>query len=352
MNRILIIILVSCFFCSCRNDKQEKSFDSEFTKKYKLTSEQLLDSNFIWGRPFYIHYSDSSILVYDDLNDSIFTLVDLNDHKTYRFGRKGEGRDEFIQVASFHNLSSDSLIGVYDTFKHVLVKMNLLQMKKGNINFPLIVKDSLNSVDVCPTKYDTYIGLGFYEKNMLSLFAKEAEKQYFFEYPYKDKREKAISNRLRGLAYQGFFCSNRSLDKFVFAVRSAPIFFLYSIKNNKIVETYKWVGGYPIYKTEENGKMYAAPMSIRNLMCFVDAYATNKYVYLLYSGKTFEKAGMAVFGGSTIYQLTWEGMPVCKFELDVPITQFCVSDADNVIYAFSNKNDISLVKFLLNSKHV
>ena len=125
------------------------------------------------------------------------------------------------------------------------------------------------------------------------------------------------------------------------------MFFLYSIKKDKIEETYKWLGGYPDYRTEDTGTVRGAPMSAHNKIAFVSVYATDKYIYLLYSGKSFEEYNVKAFNGSIIYQITWEGKPVCKYELDFPIMNFCVSDTDSEIYAFADKGETILVKYLL-----
>ncbi len=346
MARILLALSVFLFI-SCKGRDDVQKFDKSFLKTQRLTSTECLDSDYIWGRPWLICYSDSSVIAYDDIGDSIFTLLNLRNNSVIRFGLKGEGVNEFLQPFSFHNIASDSLIGVYDMYKRVLVGLNLRQVKRGTMEFPVVMKDTLNSIDICPTKFDTYVGLGFYEHNMLSLNGKNIGRKFFFEYPYNDEQERHISNRLRGMAYQGAFRSNRSLDKMLFAVRTAPIFFLYSVNNGEITETYKWVAGYPVYKAEENKSGRSAPMSAKNKMAFIDAYATDKYVYLLYSGKSYDEAGIKCFNGSVIYQLTWFGEPVCKYELDVPITIFCVSDSDSMIYAFAVKEEATLVKMSL-----
>ena len=158
-------------------------------------------------------------------------------------------------------MKSDSILGVYDAYKHELREINLDKVKRGEMNFPVVFKDTLSSIKLSPTKYDAYLGLGFYESNMLSLTDNSIGSKFFFEYPYKDSREKAISNRLRGMAYQGTLCSNRSLDKFLYAVCSAPIFMLFSVNKDGIEKTYELIGGYPNYVTEETGEYRSAPMS-------------------------------------------------------------------------------------------
>ena len=149
------------------------------------------------------------------------------------------------------------------------------------------------------------------------------------------------------MAYQGTLCSNKSLGNFLYAVRSAPIFILYSVEKDRIQKTYEWIGGYPIYKTEENETWRSAPMSADNKMAFVMAYATDSYVYLLYSGKSIKEAGTDAFKANIIYRLSWDGKPNCKFELDYSLTNFCVSDYDDILYGLADKGEIELVQYVL-----
>ena len=283
MKYLLVLILVVSF-SSCTNyDEKMRKFDASFTKMRKITSANVLNHELILGRPYIIHYADSSVVIYDDINDSIFTLIDLRDNNSvYHFGKRGEGNNEFLQVFSLCSLYGDSLIGVYDVYKRNLVEMNLRQIKQGNIQFPVLMQDSLMSLNICPTQYDTYLGL------------------------------KEVKNRLRGMAYQGTLSSNKSLNRFVFAIGSAPIFSLYSVNKDNIDKSFEFVGGYPEYKTEDTGTTRSAPMSVANKMAFVKAYATEKFV------------------------------------LDFPIMNFCVSDSDDTIYALMDKEEVELVKYSLN----
>mgnify|MGYP006987331720 CR=1 FL=1 len=36
-----------------------------------------------------------------------------------------------------------------------------------------------------------------------------------------------------------------------------------------------------------------------------------------------------------IYQLAWDATPICKFVLDFPIMNFCVSDSDDTMICFN-----------------
>lgn len=335
------------FSCTAKNEKVTK-WDKAFGNSQRLSSSSVCTSDDIMlGRPFLMRYADSSLIVYDDIGDNLFTLIDLADgEKMYRFGKKGEGDNEFLQVFSFSGMLGDTCIGVYDSNRHCLRKINLRQVKQEQEIYPVIADDTLMSLKIFPTKYGTYLGMGFYEKNMLSLSSSDS-RRYFYEYPYKDMNEKKIPNRLRGMAYQGNICLNKSLDKFLYVVRTAPIIQIYEITENEIRRTYEWTGAYPEYQTEETAQYRSAPISVENKMAFINAYATNRFIYLLYSGKSFREAKMATFESNTVYQLTWEGKPVRKLELDFPATLICVSNEDDTLYALVNKGEMEIVKYSL-----
>lgn len=349
-NYFFYTFCILSIFASCvhKGENSIADWDCSFGDVQKLVSKPCLDEELILGRPYLMQYADSSLLIYDDLGDSLFLLIDLKENnRVYRFGQKGEGVNEFLQVFAFCNMKSDSIFGVYDAYKHDLREINLNKVRRGEMNFPVLFKDTLSSIKLALTQYDTYLGLGFYENNMLSLTGNSIGSKFFFEYPYKDNREKTISNRLRGMAYQGTLCSNQSLDKFLYVVRSAPIFMLYSVNENGIEKTYEWVGGYPDYVTEETNEYRSAPMSADNKICFIMSYATDSYVYLLYSGKSIREANVEAFKANTIYRLTWDGKPVDKFEVDYPLTNFCVSDDDSILYALADKSEVELVQYSL-----
>lgn len=344
----LFCMLSAFASCAQKGENSIADWDKYLGEAQKLVATSVLDEELILGRPFLIQYADSSLLIYDQIADSLFLLVDLKENnRIYRFGHKGEGNNDFLQVYSFCKTQSDSILGVYDAYKHDLREINLSKIKRGEINLPVLFKDTLTSIEIYPTKHNTYLGLGFYENNMFCLTGSSIGRKFFFEYPYKDEREKNIPSRLRGMAYQGTLCFNRSLDKFLYAVRHSPIFMLCSVKKDRIEKHYEWIKGYPDYVTEETNAYRSAPMSADNKITFFTAYATDNYVYLLYSGKSIREAGEDAFKANIIYRLSWDGKLMNKFELDYPLTNFCISDDDATLYALADKGEVELVQYSL-----
>ncbi len=67
-------------------------------------------------------------------------------------------------------------------------------------------------------------------------------------------------------------------------------------------------------------------------VAFIGGATTNKYIYLLYSGKNFsdEKA----FKGSNIFVYDWEMNPVKKIKLNKEVYQICITDDDKTLYSY------------------
>lgn len=351
--RYCICLLLSPLLCSCsQGERVFLSWDDSFGDIKKISSIPLLSEELILGQPFIIQYVDSSLVIFDNIGDSLFIVIDLaHNNKVFRYGQKGEGNNEFLQVFSFSKMADNTSLGVYDAYRRVLRKMDIKQLKRGVESYPIIGRDTIGSIKLFKTCSGANLGVGFYENNMLSLSSDSGFVHYFYEYPYRNKREKSIPNRLRGMAYQGNISSNSTLDKFLYTVYNAPIFIVFEVKGDSIKKTYEFIGDYPIYKTEETDSWIAAPISADNKCAFLASYATDNFIYLLYSGKTFRESDLKASQGNIIYQLSWEGKPINKFELDFEATNFCVSDDDKVLYALVNKGEIEIVQYNLKDNY-
>ena len=74
---------------------------------------------------------------------------------------------------------------------------------------------------------------------------------------------------------------------------------------------------------------------------FVNSYATENAIYLLYSGNKRTEENWAY--GSEIFVYSWDGTPLKRYLLDRPVYTFAVDETKKVIYSYSLKSD-ELVK--------
>lgn len=99
------------------------------------------------------------------------------------------------------------------------------------------------------------------------------------------------------------------------------------------------------------GNNIYAKIDSKNSEGYVDAYTTEKYIYLLYSGRVSRNSDLESIERSIlsnhILVFTWDGEPVVEYETDVDLKNFCVSDSDDILYAIAYTPDPQLVSFVL-----
>ena len=102
--------------------------------------------------------------------------------------------------------------------------------------------------------------------------------------------------------------------------------------------------------SEDENIIFAHPYE-NNREGYIDSYATDKRVYLLYSGRSIEdtnvnsheKARLA----NQIHVYDWNGKPIKKFETDVDLEKICINETENIIYAIAYNPDPEIVYFKL-----
>lgn len=348
--KYIVVFFISIVFYSCENNKINSRLDNLFTSKVFLKYEKMPSNNYIWGTPMDMLYCDSAIMVFDEKSENgLFHLVNLNNlDSIYDFGKKGQGVDEFLMPFDFQ-LFNEKAISVYDLYKKTLSVLNIPEIKTGIRNYSILIKDTIpGTIKVLPTAFNTFVSLGFYEDCMFRLWgAGLIEEKKYTEYPYRDKEERQIANNLRGMAYQGIIRVNSNMNKFVYAVNTSEIIYFYKIDTIDISLIKKYEMNYPVYKTQVDGDMRAAPISSLNNSTFISLCTSPQYVYALYSGKNFKEKGLEALTGTIIYVFDWNGNAVQKYELNIPVTLISVDDKDKALYAFSNMPDPELIKFEL-----
>lgn len=345
--RPLIFSIIVLSFVACSQPQKGGMIDSMFTQTDSIFHSVLNAHEHLWGTPFAMQYIDSLIFVYDEKSESgLFHLYDIKNDTVTDFGRKGQGKNEFIMPMEFQ-ICNDTTATIFDYANKNLYCYNPKNIIEGELSFSICYKDTFpTTVKLFKTKYNTVLDFGFHENCMFMLKqmnGKIIKKSK--EFPYRDMNEKRIDNRLRGMAYQGILRNNPSNDKFIYATNSADIIYFYKIDSMDVTPIRKYEFNYPGYKPVQGNNSRSAPISTQNIKTFIDGTATDKYVYVLYSGKCFKDAGLRAFEGNVIYVFDWNGDAVKKYLLDIPVFRICVDKKGNTIYAFSNNPECVLTKF-------
>lgn len=300
-------------------------------------------------------YSDSCILGNLNqiaLSDSFLAVTDLNnENMLYVFhaktGKKiggylnrGQGPNEYLAISSLGRWKDGMYL--YDVNKRQMAE---IIFKDSICVIPgMSFGDELHPTFV-PLNDDTFIASGYYQEGRFCLMTNlGGKKEYIMEYPSRDEEEKTVTNQAKSQAYSGGIIASPYGDFFMAYTNKADMlsFYRYNDGNVQIIkEIYKT---YPDYKYDKENKRYLA-ISRHNPFTYIWGCGTGKYVYLLYSGKSFDEAGRFAHQSSQIEVYNWEGEKVKTLLLDIPIQGMVVSEDDKTVYAISMNPEPQIVAF-------
>ncbi|MDR1098338.1 MAG: TolB-like 6-bladed beta-propeller domain-containing protein [Tannerella sp.] len=339
---MLCIIMIFAFSHCQSNDNKYEVINHSDTCENNL---------FIGESSFMLLTEKNHLIGLDYGNDTFFYCQNISRPDSFfRFGTKGQGPDEYIHPFSIQYID-DNTIGVYDAMQKKYTETVLIPYT-GSFKKKVVVVDKM-SFSVLKTACNQYIGIGAYRDAMFTVYDSAGTQfKSFFEYPYKNSDEKKIKNEIRAMAYQGKIRTNLSRTKFVYAASSADIIHFYDIEEGDIRVIKKIENRFCNYIPEENnGAISAAKMPTNKNGC-ADLYATEKYVYYLYSGRTFAEYRLKFFEGDLLRIYDWNGNLLKEVKTDIPCKNICVSSDDKTMLAIAEIPEPTVIQFdLKNTLH-
>jgi hypothetical protein len=314
----------------------------------ELQHEVLDFLNMLIGSPVDIQKVGDCLIVLDYQQDSLFHRVDLVKNQYMgMLGLKGQGPNDFIYPSSLKELGDDCF-SCYDAGNRGL-SVICFDAERENVEISKLLKYAkMLTFDVVPVSDSLFVVNGETDGAIFALIDKEGRiLSLSDEYPYKDEVEKNIPVRFRAMAYQGTLRVNPK-GYFAYVTSSAKQLHLYKIENKKIRKVGDVVDGYGHYKADMSTEgAYSVIHDGEYPECYKDLAVTDKYVYALYSGRTFKEYKLSCYECETIYVYDWAGKLVNTYRLDVPVVQFCIDEDEKMIYAIANIPDPTIVRFKL-----
>lgn len=141
------------------------------------------------------------------------------------------------------------------------------------------------------------------------------------------------SHQAKTMAYQGKLIFSAQRSRFAFLMDFGNVFDIYEIGEDGVPAS--------VFSIHEETPVYE-PSNATNGVRFVqikvhytDAYASQRYIYALYSGKIIEDdapdADRLAMETSTIRVYDWDGNRICDLLADIPLLSICVSADDSYL---------------------
>lgn len=332
-----IALLTPFILFACQFSKQ-----SDTVPEYSLQHKVLLNDDFVIGKVRSMTLTNDSIPVVVDIqSEHVFQVLDYKKQDIRNYGRRGQGPDDFLFPTALFVCKNDTIL-CWDINKRRYSTMQLLPGDSvAQFSHLFETHDSLSHYEIFPVCNEQYIAAGMYNDYRLVVLDKEGHfVKGFGASPYRNDDECKISGTIRSEVYQGRLAVNPSGTWFVHALLRADILSFYDIHSNGDLSLVtEQVGSYPDYDYNTGAMALSAPIY------YLDVYATERYAYILYSGKNYKDAKDKAFVGKIIEVYDRDGHHVRDLNLDVEIQVMCVSPNDGKIYAIAFQPNPILVSF-------
>jgi hypothetical protein len=320
-----LILLFSIFFIlyACNNNGNESSF----LGNEKNIVPQPIETACLVGRPSEIISIDSILLICDPYEGQAITVIDTKNNRCIRrFLNIGQGPGEVVLPLKLCVSEGK--------------KINVFQMQTGLLN-TYDIKDIINT-ELTPVlqeqvKFedrpanikritDGFIGIGMFEDGRYTYYDENGKHiQTAGNYPFRGNNMKPIE---RFFLYQGVLCANPSANYYALGTSYCDNLEFFRIENDKVTLIRK-------YETYDVDGAYNQTIMLSDdcKMAYKGAYGTNKYCYMLYSGKKYGEKSSRSTGGNIIIVFDWNGTFIRSFKSEKTIISICVNETDDILYA-------------------
>ena len=334
--------LLFLFFCSC-SSKEENVQVINCTHK-KLEGYE----DYVLGKPVNMALMDSILAISDSQTNPMLHLLNIETGSYMgQYISRGQGPDEFRNIGTLERFSGDTLF-LHDLNKRLCAFFLLPKSNENDVcwlsKFPC--RDFPHNT-LLPLKDGAYIASGIYQEGKFCLMTDSGTtKKFLGVYPSRDKEEEDVPNPIKSQAYMGKIAVSPLKDRFVSFGYQADMLSFYKYEKGEILLVKEIQNSFPDYDYGKDIKEYMG-VKRSNPINYLNACATENFVYLLYSGKSYEKDKLKAFMSNKIYVYNWNGEKVKTLSLDVEVNEMVVSENDRTMYAIANLPNPMVVKIEL-----
>lgn len=341
----LSLVLVS----SCA--KTPESFSDLFDEGVSLRHRVVpIKGKHVYHQVFALFYHNNCLIALDGDNNTALSLTDLGTNTIVsRFGVYGQGPNELLYLPRNPVVLKNNSIRYFVSNNEQYFDVDISDKSK-----PTIVSDKLKFqkgfIELLYLKKGYSLAISYTSDGVYSLIdSKGDEIASFFDYP-SFEGDVNFKKGHKAMAFQGDLSRHPNGEKVCFAGSTAELIDIlyFDEKNQTLTKIFEWQGDLGQYVPEGDGvNTISAAIKRESKESFLSVASTEKYIYLLYSGRVIGDDIYRAVRGNTVFVIDWEGKPIKRYNLDVDVNCITVSDNDKILYGMAELDDTRLVKFAL-----
>ncbi len=297
---------------------------------------ELMEVDCLIGKPNGLVYFDSRLFIYDPYEQKTLTLLNTKNNQCIsREISIGNGVGEVNPPLRLSVSNRDKNMYVFQTQSGVF---NTYHFSENELTLKESVSIKERPANIVATQ-DVLVGIGPFQDKRYRIYDKQGNLKYETgAYPFEGDRLKPYT---RFFLYQGHICAQPNGIHFAMGSSYSDNLEFYVIRNNE-TQLLKRYGDKDVKASFNN----TIQLNDLCLIGYKGAYATEKYCYMLYSGKTFAENDYRRMWATHIFVFEWNGEFVQSFRLDKEVLSFCVDESNHFFYGIvGHKNEAALMKF-------
>ena len=337
MKNTFFLLFTILLFLGCK----ESDNNEDFFSGIKNIKGEIVNTDALIGRPAGLCCTDTRLFILDRYENRFLTIIDTKNNKS--LGREltiGGGPGEVSAAPVFVTLSNNGKqLDVYqrNTFKYCTY--DFTDDKLSHIETINIERSPANIVAI----ENGFVGIGMmYENGRYGIYNNQGDLiQETGVYPNYDK---SMDHHSRFFIDQGHLCSHPNGTHFALGTIYSDNVEFFSSKNGEIKLLKRYGKGIV------NGKMENNLLIIdkSNITGYKGTYTSEKYCYMLYSGKPYGDNPNQSLWSENIFVFDWNGNFVKSYRLDNEVRHFCVDEINNVIYGVvTQESEYAIMKFIM-----
>lgn len=328
---------------SCNKDINNTIKHFEKAAKYELNPSKIIDlEEYDILKPGLAFKIDDSYIIMDVKSDTIFSHVNFDSKRGVKGVKRGIGPGEILSTISLQ-LKDENLI-IYNAEKKEINQVSFIS--DSILGLKVIDKIKFDQRLFMLNYQNTHIvATGLFEKYWLATINNDGKIVSEVNFPEFDNTKNTPQLELSLLYLSTHMTTKTDNKKIVAATQDIGAVYCFNVNNNSNLEVYKNIKYFgPEFSIQDRGGIR---YSKDGLIGFCGIDSDDKYVYVLYSGRTYAEHEMKSHHCEHLLVYDWEGSPIKYYSLEIPLISMKYDKERNSIYGIAYNPEDMFVQYNL-----
>ncbi len=335
-------VFIIIFLSSCEKEINNPIEHFSKSQKHNLVHSKIINlEDFNVLNPGIVIKTEDSYMIWDHNNEDMFSLINFDTKKVIRGVRKGNGPGEIVSSGSLQYVDGNFYIYDVATKKISKIVVSDIGLSLGQV---FEVKSD-HRMFMTNYRGDNVVATGIFEDSWLRVINEEGEVVSKIDFPHFPETDNIPDVSLSTLYISTHMANSPNNKKMVSATQNHGVISFFYNREDSQLEEYKQIKYYgPTFSIHDSNNI---SFSRDNVVGFCGLDCDDRYVYALYSGKTFTEHGMQNHHCNNLFVYDWDGTPIKHYVLDISLYSMNYDKERNIIYGIGFNPEGVLVEYQL-----